>query len=355
LEAYLGDKRVALNKWLRRVYPLVLRWLAPAPDGAAPQMAPAVSPLEQWWEKAYQRADALSVLYGESYRSSYVVVIALSFAAFILSTIGAIALTLLTEIYDLLLLILIVDVVWLNQLAGWQEKWITYRLLAELCRKQFMLSPLGRTLPGAQVSRTSEDVAEDHEGTKLPREAWVGWYFLALMRCAPTPDESAVRSKQRALALGRSLIAEQSDYHRRRQVQSKTADTRLAFAVKLFFGLTMFTVVARIIPPFLAHYGGADLSGLNAAPWLAIESVLSAATAACVALRTYSEFALMARHSLHMREIMAESAVELNAIDVTLPLASRDLGAALHRLAISMMQEVGGWAQLFRLKTVETA
>jgi hypothetical protein len=54
-----------------------------------------------------------------------------------------------------------------------------------------------------------------------------------------------------------------------------------------------------------------------------------------------------------MQEHMREIEIELDALALDEPLASQSLGAVLHRLAILMMQEARGWAQIFRLKTVE--
>lgn len=357
LTTYLYGKHNAVNTRAWGVYSLLLRRLAPGPRGALAQMAPPISALEHWWENNYRRADALSILYGNAYRSSYVLVIGFSAGAFLASAIGGYAYGAFAPTYELYALMFIFSLVALNHKLGWQEKWITYRLLAELCRKQFMLSPLGRTLPGIQVNRTAEEVAENHEGDVPPSEAWVGWYFLALTRCAPMPEGGAVAAKERALSLGRSLIAEQGDYHRVRQMRSRTADRRLAFAIKLFFGLTVAVLLLRLVPFMLDGLFGPTpwADAIERISWVEIGSVLSAMTAACVGLRTYAEFALVARQSLHMREIMTEFSVELNAIDLSLPLASQDLGSTLHRLAILMMQEVGGWAQLFRLKSVETA
>ena len=42
-----------------------------------------------------------------------------------------------------------------------------------------------------------------------------------------------------------------------------------------------------------------------------------------------------------------------SAVELDQPLASRDLGRIMQELAISMMQDVGGWMQLFRIKALE--
>jgi len=56
-----------------------------------------------------------------------------------------------------------------------------------------------------------------------------------------------------------------------------------------------------------------------------------------------------------MRRAMTQARADLEAIDVHAPLAARELNRALHSLALVMLQDVGGWARLFRMKTLETA
>jgi len=54
-----------------------------------------------------------------------------------------------------------------------------------------------------------------------------------------------------------------------------------------------------------------------------------------------------------MLRIMKETKTQLDAVELDQPLASRDLGRTMQELAISMMQDVSGWMQLFRIKALE--
>jgi hypothetical protein len=56
-----------------------------------------------------------------------------------------------------------------------------------------------------------------------------------------------------------------------------------------------------------------------------------------------------------MRREMEQAGKNLEEIDTTAPLAARDLGRALYALSLLMLQDVGGWARLFRMKTLEAA
>jgi hypothetical protein len=79
----------------------------------------------------------------------------------------------------------------------------------------------------------------------------------------------------------------------------------------------------------------------------------SAASGAFVGVRAYSEFPLLVQQSTHMLRVLKEASVELGAIEIDQPLASRELGRTMYGLAISMMQDVSGWMQLFRIKALE--
>ncbi len=339
----------------------------PPPEAKPAALSGAAAPTaaEAWWDQHYRRADSLSLSYGDRYRSSYILIILLAFATVLASALlgpllnslagpdtGSVTAT----IIDFILLGLIGLLVWVNHSRGWHERWITYRLLAELCRKQVILAPLGRTLPGVEVNRTAMEAAAHHaitgaDGHKAvvpPRESWVGWYFLALQRGAPLPRGDAAAAARRALQLARSLIHEQKLYHHDRRERAERADRNLADTGTWFFLLTLAGLGLRL---FLAAEG----VPLDKMAWIEIlATFFSAASAGFVGLRAYTEFALLGRQSLYMGEVMEEFSNELDLIDLALPLASRDLGGVLHRLAMAMMLEVRGWAQLFRLKSVET-
>ncbi|HEY3846980.1 MAG TPA: hypothetical protein VGL95_07695 [Acetobacteraceae bacterium] len=51
-----------------------------------------------------------------------------------------------------------------------------------------------------------------------------------------------------------------------------------------------------------------------------------------------------------MKVALAESEM----LSLGRPLASQELGAELYAVALSILQDITGWAQLFRMETVET-
>ncbi len=120
----------------------------------------------------------------------------------------------------------------------WHEHFIEYRLLAELCRKQQFLAPLGRAVSLSAVRRMvlremenakTESVptsAEADEAEMRARAAWVAWLFAAWERAAPLPVEHIAKSLKEIVhtQVIDGLIDEQLRYHQGRADMSERAD-----------------------------------------------------------------------------------------------------------------------------------
>jgi hypothetical protein len=136
--------------------------------------------------------------------------------------------------------------VFVNQTHRWQERWISYRLLAELCRKQYALCAIGRTLPGADILRLTYDT-EAEEASLAPREGWVAWYFMAALRAGDFPQGDMASAKPRALTIGSSLVAEQIAYHESRLARARDAGERIGLLSEVFFWLTLLVALLKFL------------------------------------------------------------------------------------------------------------
>jgi hypothetical protein len=350
LDDYVRRKRYPLELPLWRANATFMRLIAPRSSSAYVSMLAAAGPIEEWWERFYEPADRLSIAYGDRIRSSYILVIALA----TLSLVAAIAGSLIPEEarwiavgFELCFLLLIVVLVVASHAERWHERWIMYRLLAELCRKQRMLAPLGRSLPRWQV----ESLEAADSADEVPRDAWVAWYFSAAQRASAMPSGNLSEALTRAKDVGLSLVAEQTAYHEVREWRCRKAGARLQNLGEIFFLLTLVAVVAEFVLLIL-HTGPEDVIKLIDS----IGGLLPAGAAAFVSLRAYSEFELLASQSKRVQRVMERASEELQAVDLsgTELLKSQELGSALHALATTMLQDVGGWAQLFAIKSLET-
>ncbi|MFI4980240.1 MAG: hypothetical protein ACHQIO_07820, partial [Nevskiales bacterium] len=350
LKDYLHEPPPA-SRGIWRAYAWFLDQAAPRPTGPDLHLLPPEDPVETWWERYYRPADGLSLAYGDRYRSSYVMIFALAALALICASLALVApLVLAVPVIalELVALLGISALVLGNHLFRWHDRWIIYRLLAELCRKQHVLAPLGWSLPVWEVERMAAEETDHTHGPLPPRDAWVAWYFTAVLRAAPLPHGAlSDATLARARALGASLMDGQAEYHRVRYLRSRDAGRRLGLLGEAFF-LIMIVVVAAKLWLLLAT----DAYGVAA--WLGLAgALLPAPSAAFVGIRAYAEFELLMHQSARMQRAMAAVRAELDFIDLSRPLASQELGAMLNGVAISMMQDVQGWVQLFRVKALE--
>jgi hypothetical protein len=349
LDDYLQEA-APRRHWVWQSYSLFMRMLTSRATEAIPAMAASGEEIERWWDKFYRPADQLSLAYGDRYRSSYTLI---TFAGYwaLVAAVLALSFQEMPAVFHLLLgsellgVIFIGGLVIINRAWHWHERWISYRLLAELCRKQRVLSSLGWSLPRWEVQGMASDDQAERVSRPFLREAWVAWYFTAVTRAAPLPAGPFTHDVlRRVQGTGRGLLSEQIEYHRARQVRSDVASRKLSSLAKLFFLATLLSVVARLFVP-LPH-----------SVEIVIEIctiILPAASAAMIGVRAYAEFELLAHQSVRMRRVMTEGLLELDRLDLERPLASQDLAAVLGAVATRMMEDIQGWAQLFRVKIVE--
>jgi hypothetical protein len=233
-----------------------------------------------------------------------------------------------------------------NYAERWHERWISYRLFAELCRKQRVLALVGQSLPGSGASQLALDV----EGaTTAPRDSWIAWLFMAHRRAMELPIGKMADRKLPALRAGLELVEQQIDYHSTRRDRASRAGESVRRASEIFFVLAIVFAVAKF---------GAVLGRVEPVlHWIVLVGAFtSAAAGALVSVTAYAEFALLARQSAHMLRILRPSENELDALkhDIEKPLASLRLGRTLFAATTAMMQDITGWAHLFRVKALET-
>jgi hypothetical protein len=313
-------------------------WLRSSPSFPAQEGPPA-----DYWRGAYAAPDAYSNAYAGRYRSGYLVVsilivLALAFAILGLTFKGT---KLPATVLELGALGLLLYVVLRNTLHHWHQRWLLYRLVAELCRKQEHLAALGWSLPLYRV-----DSAAAAAGA---REGWVGWYFNALSRAAPLIsgiiDQPRLEGIRHALRDG--LLMSQVHYHGRNQPRSALAAERLGRAGEWLFLVTLGVVVVKLVL-LLAH--GSDALTV---PLGLLAALLPVISAGFFVLRAYAELNMVGDQSAAMLHELAKAAEALDSLELTKPLASQELAADGYALASTMLSDVEGWARLFRVKVIE--
>jgi hypothetical protein len=229
----------------------------------------------------------------------------------------------------------------------WHEHSIEFRLLAELCRKQQMLGPLGWTLPIVDV-RSMNDAAVS--GDVVPeRGEWVAWLFAADQRAAPLPTGTLSDTAHGPLrrAILDDLIADQLSYHGTRALRDGHAGHRLAVIGETCFFLIFLVLLVKFCLALTDH-GAATTWPLGL-----LATILPVFSAAFVGIRAYSEAPLLAVQSRHMVAALKAARSRVERLGASRPLLSQDLGAEAAAVATIMLQDLDGWARLFRVKSLE--
>jgi hypothetical protein len=349
LTTYLNERRhPAWGPWL--LHGWLIRVLSGGHKAPWTEPRPPTEPLARAWFDRYQPADERATEYAKRYRSSYVWAFLLAAVALVGA---AVALTMhqwegrkaIATGLELAALVLILALVLTDGMVGWQRRALEYRLLAELCRKQQALAPLGWSVPRAGAWATT--AAQD--GGAGDPAAWVGWLFSAWLRETPLPtgtlDKDRVDAARQAAL--RDLIDDQIAYHDAREAQYRSAGGRLVIAGEVLFVLVLLLVGCKL---WLLRGSPPDgwLVGLGLAG-----AILPALSAAFVGIRAYAELELLAEQSRAMLKTMCHAGDQIKELDPAAPIASQALGSALAAVVTSMLEDLQGWALLVRAKVVE--
>jgi hypothetical protein len=355
LAAFLREKEAPawgpwkLHSWLMNVLGGSAPWTPPRPPE---------DPTARLWFDRYHPADERAGESAKRYRSSYVWVfalgaVALSAAAVSLASAEHPALKITATSVEIVVLALIAFLVIADGKMGWQRRAIEYRLVAELCRKQQALAPLAWVVPRASAWATTEPHPHGRHGVPQPEPIpWMFWLFSAWLRDTPLPagQIDAVWVERARDAALRDLVDDQIDYHIVRRDQSYRAGKRLVRLGEWGF----FIVLALVIWKLWLLLGPEDPAIHTHILWLGLAgAILPAFAAMFVGIRAYAELEMLAEQSAETLKVLQDAKREITELDPRAPLASQTLGIALAAVATAMLQDLEGWARLFRGKVLD--
>lgn len=219
--------------------------------------------------------DRLAVLYSDRYRSAFIL-------AFLLAAL-AVGMALLpvgfqmssggkgefaSTLAELLAIGVILLLVRRGRSRTWHERWIDYRLLAELIRHLRLVVPLGGDRPPVQ--------APAHHATYgQPHTTWMDWYVRAVTRAIELPNTVIDRTYLfHSLSQLDQLLADQVNYHQKIAQRCHNIEHRLHLAGLWLMGLTLFAcglhLLHMLLPASLLTFFcgffpalGAALAGIN--------------------------------------------------------------------------------------------
>jgi hypothetical protein len=320
-----------------------------------------VERLEQSLLHAYAWADKLAIYYANAYRSAYLLSYLLGVGGVLCELVadtgvpfaGPAADALPRAVLQIIAFCCLAAIVliWLAGRRGhWHERWIDYRLLAELLRQLRFLSLLGQV---PVFSRMPAYNAYDN-----PRNTWINWYLRALTRAAgimPVRFTPAYLETLRTLYRS-GLIEDQRRYHERNALRHRRLDAVLRDAGLLAFALTFALLALLVIGTILR------LAAPGAAPgwfvWLADAGAVRVLAVwfpivggAIAALRTQAELERVAKRSHAMARQLESLATALSEQEPVL--SSAALTQVAETAAQTMVSEVLDWRIVFQEKPLE--
>jgi len=215
----------------------------------------------------------------------------------------------------------------------WHERWIDYRLAAELVRHLRLVVPLGGDRPFPQMPA---------HWTSYGTPAWVQWYVRAIERHVGLPDAS-VDAAHLADCLGQTgtMIVGQREWHQHNAEVCRTMERRLETAGLGLLGLTLAACVGHLLPLSWVH---AEQVGL---PLTFLCGFLPALGAALAGINNQAEFRRIAKRSGSMAGQLA--LLERRAEDLQgaaprqIRLRAPDVRALASDAARVMVNEVAEW------------
>lgn len=351
---YRGPFVPRMNFALRAVagvFPLFVKLLGRKPKHKSPKMAPPpAGPADdatRYLFLHHHRADTLATFYANVHRSTFLLVylmgaLALSCAIAAIyfgerevPLIGWQAMYLFTG-FELAILGLLGALVLLDNHIGWRDRWLEYRLLAELLREADLLAQIGRPMPMAKIEELTQD---------LPGRAWVMVTYCAIVRrvglMTRTFDKPWLARVRDYAADTR--LEDQIVYHERAMHLNESIAGALRYVGWAAFAATVIAAVVK-----LTYHEIADQFALGL-----LAGVLPAFAYACFGIRNQAEFEIVSRRSERMIARLTRHKERIQALKEG-ALTSETLGREILKAANVMRHDAADWASIFEVKETET-
>jgi hypothetical protein len=338
---------VAPDSWLAPVFPRLIRFLGGRQTSAekvvvAPPPAGAHQPIMHMLFLHFQRADVLATRYSAIHRSGFVLIylcgslslVAASMAQYFQAIdmphwliVAAIAI-------ELAALLVILGVYLAERHFRWRERWLDYRLLAEIMREIDLMAQIG----GAPLAGSLDRVSDIH-----PERGWVSWFVAAVGRSIGIVGGRYDVSYLKAVRdyAVHTRLADQIAYHDRTSKQNRSVNGILHRASQTLFACTLLAIAAEL-----------EWQSSNLAPFLA--GVFPAITAASFGIRNQAEFEIVVHRSARLRERLRFERQRVQRLDIG-RLTSARLVQAIRRAALVMQSDTVEWAAIFEVKESDVA
>lgn len=351
----VGDLRLDAPQIFTRDYVQCIApaWpIAPAEDSASTPRA------EVYWINRQIRdhfawSDGLADRYADAYRSSVVLTYLLAAFAVLVALAprvlgwtvapdrrgAAVAAGMtVSNVIELVDLFLILTLFLAGRARRWHDRWMEYRLLAELIRELKFLAPLGGGRPLPRVPTHLGAYGD-------PTRSWMYWHVRALARAAGLPNARESPATLRAHLETLAAVADdprdgQRAFHETNFRRYENVYERLRAASELLFGLTFAAIVIRLATRRL--WSDADLD-----VWLLFSAFLPALAAGLTGINYHGEFLRIAKRSRSLADGFARFGAAAHALrdrlDAGQPVALAEVTQLAGLISQTMSDEVVDW------------
>jgi hypothetical protein len=261
-------------------------------------------------------ADRLADYYADKYRSSFVLAYPLAALAVVLAlfpvTIEPVWRSTLLDITcivaELATVAAILGLVFVGKLRRWHDRWMEYRVLAEVIRQLRVLIPLGGGRPFIRVPGHLKNYGE-------PSRTWMFAFMRALGRSIGLPsakvDPAYVAQCLRHL---RSIVADQRRFHEINERRLERISHTLHRTAFLFLALTILATLLHLVP-FLHLAGLYFLHDPAVSRWFTLAAAsLPAFGSALAGINNQGEFSRVAKRSRAMARRMEHLEGEIDTL-----------------------------------------
>jgi hypothetical protein len=333
-----------VRPYLEQIAP---EWPVAAPGAVEGSAAAADAEINARLRAHFAWADKLADRYADAHRSGFIwtsmfaalaVFLALLPMALELAPLGRS--TFIVAIIEFFVLAVLLGLPWQAQRRNWHQKWLDYRVAAELIRELSLMAPLGG---GAAAPRTPAHLADYGD----PKQSWMYWLYRALARAACLPrarvDQAYVDAQLERLDafLGDAHGGSgQLGFHTAAAERHERIHERLHALSLGLFGITLAGVASNWILPLFTrvppHWAG---------HWLVfISAFFPAFGAALASINNQGEFARLQRRSQAMAQGFSAIRVRIAALRAEdQPPQLADVAQIAERITAMMVEENSDW------------
>ncbi len=289
-------------------------------------------------------SDKLADLYADAYRSAFLSSYLLAAMAVLIALLPTAAgwaqtrpaVEIACIVGEFAMLSAIVGLLMVGRSRRWHERWMEYRVLAELLRELRFLIPLGG---GRPLPRTPTHLAVYGD----PAQTWMYWHLRAIARATGIPNAAAAgpylaECLDSLIAIADDPADGQKPFHQANARRFEHLHERLHRAAFWLFMLTIVGIALHLAPR-VGFVGPVGRLMDSRKEWLILASaLLPALGAALTSIDNHGEFVRIAKRSQAMSAGLGRFADQLRALREALERGDRVSLAEVTPLAGAMAE-----------------